>query len=76
VRSVTSSPRSFAAGNAGTAALNPPQSSATPIIPWAPATWCHGAPTGAFWPANAVGLVLHPNYDITGPARRRLERTS
>jgi hypothetical protein len=26
--------------------------------------------------ANAVGLVLHANDNITGPDRRRLERTS
>ena len=30
-------------------------------------------PTGAFRPANAVGLVRHANYDITGPGKRRLQ---
>ena len=30
-------------------------------------------PTGAFWPANAVGLVLHADYNITGPGKRRLQ---
>jgi endoglucanase len=30
-------------------------------------------PTGAFWPANAVGLVRHANYNITGPGERRLQ---
>ena len=29
-------------------------------------------PIGAFWPANAVGLVLHANYNVSGPGRRRL----
>jgi endoglucanase len=29
-------------------------------------------PVGAFWPANAVGLVLHANYGVTGPGKRRL----
>jgi len=32
-------------------------------------------PTGAFWPANAVGLVRHANYDVTGPGAGRLQRT-
>jgi endoglucanase len=31
-------------------------------------------PTGAFWPANAVGLARHANYNVTGPGRRRLRR--
>ena len=30
-------------------------------------------PTGAFWAANAVGLVLHANYNVTGPGKRRLQ---
>jgi endoglucanase len=30
-------------------------------------------PTGAFWPANAVGLVQHADYNITGPDRGRLQ---
>jgi endoglucanase len=30
-------------------------------------------PIGAFWPANAVGLVLHANFNITGPGRRALQ---
>ncbi len=30
-------------------------------------------PTGAFWPANAVGLVLHANYAVTGPEKPRLQ---
>jgi endoglucanase len=30
-------------------------------------------PIGAFWPANAVGLVLHANYHVTGPGKRRLQ---
>jgi endoglucanase len=29
-------------------------------------------PTGAFWPANAVGLVRHANYNVTGPGGLRL----
>ncbi|MGZ4299006.1 MAG: glycoside hydrolase family 6 protein [Solirubrobacteraceae bacterium] len=31
-------------------------------------------PTGDFWPAYAVGLVRHANYNITGPGKRRLTR--
>ncbi len=30
-------------------------------------------PTGAFWPANAVGLVQHADFNITGPGRGRLQ---
>lgn len=30
-------------------------------------------PTGAFWPANAVGLVRHADYNITGPQKGRLQ---
>jgi endoglucanase len=30
-------------------------------------------PTGAFWPANAIGLVRHADYDVAGPGRRRLQ---
>jgi endoglucanase len=30
-------------------------------------------PTGAFWPANAVGLVQHADFNITGPGRERLQ---
>jgi endoglucanase len=30
-------------------------------------------PTGAFWPANAVGLVLHADFGVTGPGRARLQ---
>ncbi len=30
-------------------------------------------PIGAFWPANAVSLVLNADYGITGPGRRRLQ---
>ena len=33
-------------------------------------------PIGAFWPANAVGLVLHANYNVSGPGRRRLALAS
>ena len=31
-------------------------------------------PAGDFWPANAVGLVLHADYNVTGPGKRRLQR--
>lgn len=30
-------------------------------------------PIGAFWPANAVGLVLNANYNISGPGKSRLQ---
>jgi endoglucanase len=30
-------------------------------------------PTGAFWPANAVGLVRNANFGITGPGKGRLQ---
>jgi endoglucanase len=30
-------------------------------------------PTGAFWPANAEGLVQHADYNITGPGKGRLQ---
>jgi endoglucanase len=30
-------------------------------------------PTGAFWPANAVGLVQHADFNITGPGKGRLQ---
>lgn len=30
-------------------------------------------PTGDFWPADAVGLVRHADYNITGPGKRRLQ---
>jgi endoglucanase len=30
-------------------------------------------PVGAFWPANAIGLVLHANFGVTGPGKRHLQ---
>jgi endoglucanase len=35
---------------------------------------CRGAPSTAFWPAYAVGLVRRANYNVTGPRQRFLVR--